>query len=132
MYVSVCSFVQIDLLSAKCRSTVSSVAFLIGAAILFLHVPRRWADGARGARVRGIVALEIVRFSGARLFGGGAPVMPRYATEQRRAPPERCYRFGTPLVDVTHEAVGRRGPVALAATKLTAWLGVQTAGHSRR
>ena len=69
-----------------------------------------------------------------------APVMPRYATQQRRAPPERCYRFGTPLVDVTHEAVGRRGPVALAATKLTAWLGVQTArrltrldtGHSRR
>ena len=35
MYVSVCSFVQIDLLSAKCRSTVSSVAFLIGAAIPF-------------------------------------------------------------------------------------------------
>ena len=68
-YVSVCSFVQIDLLSAKCRSTVSSVAFLIGAAILFLHVPRRWADGARGARVRGIVALGTGLDSGAGLFG---------------------------------------------------------------
>ncbi len=38
---------------------------------LFLHVPRRWADGARGARVRGIVALGTGLDSGGGLFEVG-------------------------------------------------------------
>ena len=109
MYVYVCSFVQIDLLSAKCRSTVSSVAFLIGAAILFLHVPRRWADGARGARVRGIVALEIVRFSGAGLFGlcrgrragAGGGARPYTGTPSRGAASVRFHRRGQSASAVT-------------------------------
>ena len=105
MYVSVCSFVQIDLLSAKCRSTVSSVAFLIGAPILFLHVQLLWADGARGGRVRGIEARRNNTDCGGGLFGvcrgrrAGAPAGANAGsfTPSTRAPSVRFPRRGQSL-----------------------------------
>ena len=83
---------------------------------LFLHVPRRWADGARGARVRGIVALETGLDSGGGLFGlcrgrrAGAPggANPYTGTPSRGAASVRFHRRGQSLGRSRRDRFGAR------------------------
>ena len=83
---------------------------------LFLHVPRRWADGARGARVRGIVALETGLDSGGGLFGvcrgrragAGGGARSYTGTPSRGAASVRFHRRGQSLGRSRRDRFGAR------------------------
>ena len=78
---------DIDLLSADVDLLYPQWLSSLELQSLVLHVPRRWADGARGARVRGIVAVESPRQ--VRRSARATPVMPR-----KKKPPPRAGQLG--------------------------------------